>query len=58
MANKDISEVNISHWGKATRSYHLVIRITKIKNTTPNVVGPMDQLELLYVCCWFKYKVI
>ena len=26
--------------------------------TTPNVVGPMDQLELLYVCCWFEYKVI
>lgn len=33
MANKDISEVNISPQGKATTSYHLVIRIAKIKNT-------------------------
>ena len=33
MANKDISEVNISRWGKATASYHLVIRIAKIKNS-------------------------
>lgn len=39
MANKDISEVNISHWGKATRSYHLVIRIAKIKNTDNTKCG-------------------